>query len=56
MSAVWADARPRNLQGEFTCRAAGTLWLGRRAAKLAVVSSRSGEQVRSFLDDEYRGR
>ncbi len=51
-----ADARP-GIPGEFTCRAAGALWLERRAANLAVVYDRSGKQVRSFTyDDKYRGR
>ncbi|WP_250151971.1 hypothetical protein [Escherichia coli] len=49
-----ADARP-GIPGEFTCRAAGALWLTPRG-ELAVVYDRSGKQVRSTYDDKYRGR
>ncbi|STL19637.1 RhsB protein [Escherichia coli] len=43
LSAVWLTQRP-GIPGEFTCRAAGALWAGRRAANwrwcMTVVANR----------------
>ncbi len=50
-----ADARP-GIPGEFTCRAAGALWLD-AVRRTGGSDYRSNTQVRSFTyDDKYRGR